>query len=164
MWFLKKWVEVDPTKIEAINNWPKPTNVSEVHSFLSLDGYYRYFISRFFKLSLPLTYLTRKDVNLFGMRIVIKVSRIWSLSWHHLLFLPYRKVQVALLCLVMHLIMDWGLYWCNIINSSLMPRDNWKSMKRIIQLIIWSWWRLCLHWRYIEALPLWWKVSNLYVS
>lgn len=56
-------VAVDPSKIEAIKNWPKPTNVSEVRSFLGLAGYYRRFISRFSKLSLPLTTLTRKDTK-----------------------------------------------------------------------------------------------------
>ena len=32
---------MDPQKIEAIVNWKQPTNVSEVHSFLGLAGYYR---------------------------------------------------------------------------------------------------------------------------
>ena len=31
---------VDPSKIEAVVNWLRPTNVSEVRSFLGLVGYY----------------------------------------------------------------------------------------------------------------------------
>lgn len=36
----KEGITVDPHKIEAILNWLMPTNVSEVHSFLGLAGYY----------------------------------------------------------------------------------------------------------------------------
>uniref|UniRef100_A0A2N9H3S5 Integrase catalytic domain-containing protein n=1 Tax=Fagus sylvatica TaxID=28930 RepID=A0A2N9H3S5_FAGSY len=34
-------ITVDPSKIEAVVNWVRPTNVSEVRSFLGLAGYYR---------------------------------------------------------------------------------------------------------------------------
>jgi hypothetical protein len=34
-------IAVDPTKVEAIMEWPAPTNVTEVHSFMGLAGYYR---------------------------------------------------------------------------------------------------------------------------
>ena len=33
-------VSVDPHKIEAIVNWLKPTNMTEVRSFMGLVGYY----------------------------------------------------------------------------------------------------------------------------
>ena len=32
-------IEVDPEKIHAIMDWPAPTNVLEVHSFMGLVGY-----------------------------------------------------------------------------------------------------------------------------
>ncbi|KAL0556444.1 hypothetical protein IC582_004958 [Cucumis melo] len=33
-------VSVDPAKIEVVTSWPRPSTVSEVHSFLGLAGYY----------------------------------------------------------------------------------------------------------------------------
>ena len=32
---------VDPKKVEAVTQWPKPTNVTEIRSFVGLAGYYR---------------------------------------------------------------------------------------------------------------------------
>ncbi|KAK2423579.1 putative mitochondrial protein [Trifolium repens] len=56
----KGGVSVDPSKVEAVLNWERPRNVSEVRSFLGLAGYYRRFILGFSELALPLTRLTRK--------------------------------------------------------------------------------------------------------
>ncbi|XP_028118005.1 uncharacterized protein LOC114315596 [Camellia sinensis] len=55
-------ISMDPQKIEAIVDWPKPINVSEVRSFLGLTGYYCRFVKDFSKLALPLTQLTQKNV------------------------------------------------------------------------------------------------------
>jgi len=55
-------VAVDQSKVEAVQNWTRPKNVSEVRSFLGLAGYYRRFIMKFSQISLPLTRLTQKDV------------------------------------------------------------------------------------------------------
>ncbi|MGM2984699.1 hypothetical protein, partial [Bacillus cereus group sp. BC60] len=55
-------MSVDSSKVEAVLNWARPANVTEVRSFLGLAGYYRRFIMRFSQIALPLTRLTRKDV------------------------------------------------------------------------------------------------------
>ena len=56
-----KGISVDPQKIEAIVNWKPPTNVSVVHSFLGLVGYYRKFVEGFSKIEIPFTNLLKKD-------------------------------------------------------------------------------------------------------
>ena len=35
----KEGVQVDPRKVEAVSNWPRPTNVTEIHSFLGMAGF-----------------------------------------------------------------------------------------------------------------------------
>ena len=50
-------ISIDPTKIEAILEWPVPTNVHEVHSFTGLSGYYRIFVEGFSKIASPITEL-----------------------------------------------------------------------------------------------------------
>ena len=54
-------ISVNPQKIKAIVNWKPPMNVSEVHSFLRLAGYYRKFVERFSKIATTLTNLLKKD-------------------------------------------------------------------------------------------------------
>lgn len=47
-------VATDPSKIEAVANWRRPTNVAEVRSFLGFASYYRRFVEGFAKLASPL--------------------------------------------------------------------------------------------------------------
>ncbi|XP_073153653.1 uncharacterized protein [Henckelia pumila] len=54
-------VSVDPSKVEFVLNWSIPTNVSEIRSFLGLDGYYRRFIKGFSEIARPMMILTQKD-------------------------------------------------------------------------------------------------------
>ena len=54
-------ISVDPAKVETIVNCPRPTNVSEVRSFLDMAEYYKRFVERFSKLAMPITKLLRKS-------------------------------------------------------------------------------------------------------
>ena len=55
-------VAPDPAKVEAISNFPRPTNLRSVRRFLGMIGYYRHFILQFAQVASPLTQLLRKNV------------------------------------------------------------------------------------------------------
>ena len=57
---LKEGAKVDPQKIKAVNEWPRPTNVIKVRSFPGLAGYYRRFTNEFSKIVTLLTNLLKK--------------------------------------------------------------------------------------------------------
>ena len=52
---------MDPEKVKAVLEWPRPTNVIEIRSFLGLAGYYQKFVEGFSCLAAPLTKLTQKN-------------------------------------------------------------------------------------------------------
>jgi hypothetical protein len=52
---------VDPEKIKAITEWPKPNNISKLRGFLGLTGYYRKFIKNYAHLTTPLSNLLKKN-------------------------------------------------------------------------------------------------------
>ena len=57
----KDGIRVDPSKIEAVENWRRPETPTEIRQFLGLAGYYRRFIKKFSRIAQPLTLLTHKD-------------------------------------------------------------------------------------------------------
>lgn len=54
-------IQPDTSKIVAVQEFPTPTCVKEVQSFVGLCSYYRKYIRNFAILVCPLTELTRKD-------------------------------------------------------------------------------------------------------
>ena len=56
-------VATDPSKIDSVKDWPRPTCLAEMRSFLGLCSYYRKFIRNFAEIADPLTRLTQKNVQ-----------------------------------------------------------------------------------------------------
>ena len=51
-------MRMDPVKIKAVNEWPKPKNKKQLQRFLGFCNFYRRFIKNYSKIARPLHDLT----------------------------------------------------------------------------------------------------------
>ena len=56
-------IQTDPRKLVTVKQFPTPTDVKCLHSFLGLASYYRRFVPGFSSVAGPLYALTKKDVS-----------------------------------------------------------------------------------------------------
>lgn len=56
-------IAMQPDKVQAVRDWPTPTNLGEMRSFLGLCSYYRRYIKSFADIAAPLHALAKKDVD-----------------------------------------------------------------------------------------------------
>jgi len=56
-------IKMDPAKLEGIKDWPSPTTVKQVRSFLGFGNFYRKFIGHYANITRPLNDLTKKDLT-----------------------------------------------------------------------------------------------------
>jgi len=59
----KNQIKMNPTKLEGIKDWPSPTTVKQVRSFLGFGNFYRKFIGHYADIARPLNDLTKKDLT-----------------------------------------------------------------------------------------------------
>ena len=69
----EKGVSTDPDKIKAVTEWPHPTTVTEVRSFLGFVSYYRRFIPNFSKVAKPLNKLLQNLEGTLNQKKKFKV-------------------------------------------------------------------------------------------
>ena len=54
---------MDPVKVKGLSDWPTPTTVKQVRSFLGFGNFYRRFIKKFSELAMPLNNLLKKNIE-----------------------------------------------------------------------------------------------------
>lgn len=62
----KDGIKMDLDKLRVINDWPVPTNLHDLRSFIGMCSYYRRFIAKFSVIIGPLHDLTKKNVKFRG--------------------------------------------------------------------------------------------------
>ena len=56
----KGTIQMDPTKLKGVADWPTPRTVHDIRAFLGFTGFYRYFVPNYSLIARPLIELTRK--------------------------------------------------------------------------------------------------------
>src|ERR1700759_4491979 len=54
---------MDAAKLAGIKQWPEPTTIKQVRSFLGFANFYHKFIGHYLEIARPLNNLTKKDIK-----------------------------------------------------------------------------------------------------
>ncbi|XP_004516866.1 uncharacterized protein [Cicer arietinum] len=93
----KNGISVDPSKVETVQNWPKPTTVKEIRSFLGLAGYYRRFVKDFSKIASSLTRVCLGCIPMQKGKVIAYASR--QLKRHEVNY-PTHDLEMAVVIFV----------------------------------------------------------------
>lgn len=86
-------VQVDPSKIKAIEDWPVPTSLTALCGFLSLTGFYSRFVKHYATIASPLTDLLKAN----------------SFSWTSTADTAFQKLKEVMLHLPLLSLPDFSL-------------------------------------------------------
>ena len=56
-------ISMDPVKVSGVTEWPAPSTIKDVQSFLGFTNFYRRFIHRYADIAAPLNALTKKSAR-----------------------------------------------------------------------------------------------------
>ncbi|XP_075088377.1 uncharacterized protein LOC142170378 [Nicotiana tabacum] len=93
-------VKVDFQKIEVVKNWPRPTSVSDIRSFLGLARYYRHFVEH----GKVIAYVSRQlkaheknypthDLELAAVVFALKIWRHYLYGVYVDIFIDHKSLQ-----------------------------------------------------------------------
>ncbi|KAF7707169.1 hypothetical protein HF521_018387 [Silurus meridionalis] len=71
-------VATDPSKIEAVAQWPRPSSITELRSFLGFSSYNPRFVEGFAKLAAPLHKLVGEFAGVMGKQKGRNFASAWS--------------------------------------------------------------------------------------
>src|SRR5258707_8523301 len=57
-----KGLQMDPTKVSTIQDWPEPQKVQDVQAFLGFANFYQRFIHNYLEMTCPLNHLCKKSI------------------------------------------------------------------------------------------------------
>ena len=80
--------------------WPRPTTVIEIQSFLGLAGYYRRFVQDLSRITTPMTRLTQKNMKFMWSKACEKSFQLLKekLTTASVLTLSNRKEKFIVYC------------------------------------------------------------------
>lgn len=73
-------ISPEPQKIVAVKEWPVPTTVKELRTFLGFASYYRRFIDSFAKIAGPLHQLVNESLH--ELKTINKLSKPFTAEWN----------------------------------------------------------------------------------
>ena len=144
-------VKPEMTKVEAVREYPRPENKTQVRAFLGLTGYYRKFIPNFSEVAAPLTDLTRKGSGrLLWNRecesafkalkeVMCTLPVLWSPNYQKTFILQTDASQRGLGAVLSQLDKDGSDYPVMYISRKLLSREQqYSTIEKECLAIVWA--------------------------